>query len=389
MTNKFFKKTLYLYAFFSDFFLVFAIDKLIFKETGLSLAQIAIIVSAWGAVQLLVEIPSGILADKWNRKYMLALTGFFFFLCYLTWIIFPSFFGYLIGFSLFYALGEAFLSGTDQAYIYDYLAVKGNLNDYEKTYGLFKSIRMAGVAFAWLLGGFLSDVFSYEFVIVLAAISGFTTFILGLLLPKIPQTISVKNQNQLEFFKDSFIYAYKNHKIFTIFIWSIIIGSSYRLLDEYWAVYYNWFGFSNTTLGILVFISAITGSTIGGFVNKFKNNLLKNINILSFILTIIIILAGLYKSIFIIPFLMLLEPLVHLIGIMSDSLIQRNALADKRSTIASTNSFLKNVFLITGLFFGWIVDLYSVQKGYLFIGLLCFIYFGYIIFSNKRFRSVF
>jgi len=384
MIDKPFKINLYLYAFFSDFFLVFAVDKLIFKETGLSVIQIAIIISVWGGIQLLAEIPSGILADKWNRKYMLALAGFFFFLCYLIWIIFPSFLGYLIGFSLFFALGGAFLSGTDQAYIYDYLSSKEKLNDYEKVYGRFMSIRMVGLSFAWLLGGFLSDVFSYNFVVVLAVISGFITFILGLILPKIPQIIPIENQNPLAFFKESFVYAYKHPKIFNVFVWSIIIGSSFRLIDEYWAVYYNWFGFNNTTLGILVFISGVIGSIVGIFTYKLKNDLLKNINILSLVLTFIIIATGSFKSIILIPFLMLLDPIIHLIGIMSDSLIQRNALADKRSTIASTNSFLKNVFLITGLFFGWIVDLYSVQQGYLFIGLLCLTYFGFIFILPKR-----
>jgi len=384
MTDRLFKTILYLYAFFSDFFLVFAVDKLIFKENGLSVTQIAIIISIWGGIQLLAEIPSGILADKWNRKYMLVLTGLFFFLCYSTWLVFPSFVGYLIGFSLFYALGDAFLSGTDQAYIYDYLSTKKQTNDYEKIYGRFKSIRLAGIALAWLLGGFFSDIFSYNFVIILAIICGFIIFVFGLLLPKVPQVIPIENQNPFSFFKESFIYAVKHPKIFNIFIWSIIIGSSYRLIDEYWAVYYNWFGFSNTTLGILVAISAIVGSAIGMFTYKFKNNLLRNINILSFVLTAIILLTGTFKSLIIIPFLMLLDPLAHLIGIMSDSLIQHNTPGDRRATIASTNAFLKNVFLITGLFFGWIIDLYSVQQGYLFIGLLCLTYFGFAFILNER-----
>lgn len=384
MSDRLFKIILYLYAFFSDFFLVYAVDKLIFQENGLSVTQIAVIISLWGGMQLLLEIPSGILADKWNRKYMLALTGLSFFICYLIWLISPNFIGYLIGFSFFFAAGESFISGTDQAYIYDYLSDKKQIENYEKVYGRFRSLRLGGIAFGWLLGGFFSDVFSYDFVIIAGVFSGLITFLLALLLPKIPQVTPVENQNPFLFLKDSLNYAFRHPIILNVFLVTFIIGSSSRLIDEYWSIYYHWYGFSNTTLGILVFVAAILGSIVGMFTHKFKKNLLQNINILSGVLTAIFLLTGLFKSIIIIGLLMLFDVLAHLIGIMSDTLIQKHTLEDRRSTIASTNSFLKNVFLISGLFFGWIADKYSIQEGYLFLGILCLSYFGFIAFLPKK-----
>jgi len=374
MKNTTFLLRLYAFAFFSDFFLVFSVDKLIFKANGLSVWEIAVIISCWGGIRLLAEIPSGILADVWNRKYMLILSGFFSFLCYLSWCLFPNFFGFLLGFSLFYALSLAFLSGTDQAYIYDYLTFSNQTDNFEKIYGHFRSIRIAGVALAWLLGGYVSEVTSYSMVIYLAMGSGFITTILGYFLPNVPQVIPVEIDTPYAFFKSSVHYLINNSKLLTIFILALTIGSSYQLIDEYWSVYYNWFGLSTSVFGVLVFLSSFLGSITGMFIHKMKASL-HLLSLLSLCVSLIILSAGLVKSIFIIPFMMLLDSLMNILGIVSHSIIQRNTPDDKRATIASTISFSENIFLVTGLGFGWIVDHFSLQQGYLFIACICSLYF--------------
>ena len=62
MPNRLIKIKLYCFSLFSDLFFVFAVDKIIFKASGFSVTQIAIIVSVWGGLQLLAEIPTGVLS---------------------------------------------------------------------------------------------------------------------------------------------------------------------------------------------------------------------------------------------------------------------------------------------------------------------------------------
>ena len=63
MGQKFKEKSFYAYKFLNDCLLVYALYTIPFREKGLSVAEIALLLSFWSFVVLLVEIPSA-MADN-------------------------------------------------------------------------------------------------------------------------------------------------------------------------------------------------------------------------------------------------------------------------------------------------------------------------------------
>src|SRR5690349_14878844 len=88
----------YLQRFFSHLVLFWAIDKLFFLSRGATPFEISILVALWALYALLFEVPSGAIADRWSRKWILFLAALFHSAAYMVWIFSHSFGGFLLGY---------------------------------------------------------------------------------------------------------------------------------------------------------------------------------------------------------------------------------------------------------------------------------------------------
>ncbi|WP_338291617.1 MFS transporter [Enterococcus raffinosus] len=91
-------KLLYRYKFMSHCLPIYAFYTLLFIERGMSISEIAILVSLWSGFSILFEIPSGILADRWSRRNMLVIASFVEGLCFFIWSFSQSFSLFAVGF---------------------------------------------------------------------------------------------------------------------------------------------------------------------------------------------------------------------------------------------------------------------------------------------------
>ena len=126
-----FKRLFYVFQFFWEFILIYAVDKLFFLHRGLELYHIAILITCWSILVMLMQVPTGALADRWSRKNMLVLSGLFISCGYVTWLFSSTFWLFLLGF-FFISLGGTFTSGTFEAYLVDFLKIKDREEEFEK-----------------------------------------------------------------------------------------------------------------------------------------------------------------------------------------------------------------------------------------------------------------
>jgi hypothetical protein len=144
----------YIYRFFREFCPVYPVYMILFRETGLSFVQISVLMGLWALSMLLAEIPSGIVADLWSRRFVIALGlvlkggGF------LVWLLFPTFTGFAAGF-LLWGFQEALTSGTDEALLFDALKLKGREDSFEKFAGRASLLDRVAIALSMVLGGAL------------------------------------------------------------------------------------------------------------------------------------------------------------------------------------------------------------------------------------------
>jgi hypothetical protein len=147
---------LYLANFLQGFVLWYTIEKLFMRHIGFDDAGIGIMVAAYSAIMLLVETPSGILADRWSRRGMLVVASVV--LAIASWVggISQGIPMYMVSagcWGVFFAL----YSGTYDSMVYDtLLETKGHATDYERYYGRMKVADSLALVVGSILGGVLA-----------------------------------------------------------------------------------------------------------------------------------------------------------------------------------------------------------------------------------------
>ncbi|MBL7006661.1 MAG: MFS transporter [Spirochaetia bacterium] len=129
---------------FTDPFIV-----LFFIESGLSYTLIGLLVSIRSVLVNVFEIPSGIFADSYGRRKAMLICFTSYICSFLIFYFFTGFTLYVVG-MLFFALGEAFRTGTHKAIILEHLRRNNLLNKKLEYYGYTRSWSQLGSAFSAL-----------------------------------------------------------------------------------------------------------------------------------------------------------------------------------------------------------------------------------------------
>jgi predicted MFS family arabinose efflux permease len=138
------------------FMLWVPVEKLFMNEIGFDAATVGVMAAAYAALVPLIEIPSGILADRWSRRGVLIVAS--------TALMLTSLVGglshgvplYIVS-ALFLAVYFAMYSGTMEAVVYDaMLEETGDSNAFESRLGRVRFVESATLVASSLAGGVLA-----------------------------------------------------------------------------------------------------------------------------------------------------------------------------------------------------------------------------------------
>jgi len=115
-----------------------------FVDHGLSPIEIATLISAWCATTIILEVPSGVLADRHSRKAIMVFGAVLRAGGYTCWALFPEFWGFLVGFVL-WGIEGALGSGAFEALVYDELKRFGRQDEYARVMGRCRGLGQAGI----------------------------------------------------------------------------------------------------------------------------------------------------------------------------------------------------------------------------------------------------
>jgi hypothetical protein len=104
---------------------------LLFADSGLSGGQIASLFVLWSATSILLEVPTGALADVVSRRALLLVGALLPAIGFGLWTFAPSYTAFAAGFVL-WAGGGALRSGTLEALVHDELAAIGAESEYQR-----------------------------------------------------------------------------------------------------------------------------------------------------------------------------------------------------------------------------------------------------------------
>jgi MFS family permease len=134
------------------------IEKLFMTDIGFDNGSVAVMAAAYAAVVPLLEVPSGILADRWSRRGVVLLAQAAMIISVVVGGLSPNVGTYIVA-ALFLGVFFAMQSGTFESIAYDtVLEETGDSAMFERTIGRIRFVESAGLVVSALAGGLLAEV---------------------------------------------------------------------------------------------------------------------------------------------------------------------------------------------------------------------------------------
>ena len=132
------------------------VEKLFMTEIGFDAAAVGVMAAAYSALVPLLELPSGILADRWSRRGVLILASLALAASSLIGGLSHGVGTYVAG-ALVLGVYFAFYSGTLDSVVYDtVLEETGDGAGFERRIGRVRAVEAVALVASALLGGWLA-----------------------------------------------------------------------------------------------------------------------------------------------------------------------------------------------------------------------------------------
>jgi len=385
-------KKLYIISFFHSLIPAYVIERLFWDQRGMTVQMIIYVEIIYALTVTFLEIPSGILSDKFGRKRMI-LAFYALATIELTILLFAHSFWHFATAVFLAGVGKALASGSRNALLYDSLLSGGKQGDFEKHWGRMSAIGFTGSMIAALSGGVLANFFNFEFNYILSVLSKCFALICALSLIDVP--ILKKPEKEMsgvvQYTKKAWS-VFKSQPIVLIYcLTGAVLGACLIYLDEFWQLILDGIGVPIIFFGIVGAAISIIG--IPGKVLAYKlKGRFKYKHILTCIICVCIVC---YASIFFFNSLLSLVPMMVVFLVMGivDPLIMgylhHRTESHIRATVESFSSLgLRFVSAGIGLLFGYISTTHSIFAGFLGLSAVCLLYFVlYSIFGKSYFRK--
>lgn len=216
--------------------------------------------AAFSATVLLCEVPTGWLADRWKRKYVLALSGAvgmvgFGLMLPAHDLLTATISQMVVGVSI------SLVSGAMQALHYDSLLAAGRVEEYRKQEGKRHGLALLAVGASALTGGFLYEI-HHTWPVIGTIISNIGMIVAALLMKEPERIRTTEHQNPFVAMAKTVKYALHGHREVAelIFTAAALFGTTKVLL---WVQqpYYASIGLEVKWYGVLLACGFIVGST--------------------------------------------------------------------------------------------------------------------------------
>ncbi len=352
------EKSYYAYKFFKDTIPIYPVYLLLFESKGLSLGQISLLIAIWSVPVVLLEIPTGIMADHWNRKNMIIIGSFCKAACYILWFFSEGFMLYALGF-IFWGISEALCSGSEEALLYDSLKLKQKENSFDKVYGMGNFCSSLGVALSCFAGGILTEVITYQGVLALSAFMVLLSTIFASCFKErncfrecIDNFGGEDRRKPLSTLMDSLDLCIKNRMLRLMILMLVLVVGVAGILDEFDPLVASSFELRFSLIGLWIglrYVLEAVGSKVAYLIKPLFAKL--NINDPFHVVVVLAVASGACLTLFgffqykiLIPLYGLFYMLMAAAVVLQEEFVQNQIQEQGRSTVHSVISLLHNLY---------------------------------------------
>ncbi|MBI4053791.1 MAG: MFS transporter [Candidatus Doudnabacteria bacterium] len=376
----------YLFCFLIGFYIANGTTVLFERELGFSFQQVFVLGGLYMLMFVLFEVPSGALADLLGRRNCVVLGCFVLTLGAVAtglsnnfWQVFASFFLWAMGFS--------FISGADEALLYDKLA---DQNEYAKVFGRARFFAIIGTALAGILGPVLYSQ-NFRWPYLASAIPFFLAAIAMLGFEESHQKRGFSLRAHVDQIKDGLQHAWENRYVrWSILIMSLTFAVWYNLLNSYQPVLQE-LGFGVRVFSVILpimFAAEAVGSGLAGkFYGFFGEVKVFWISVLG--LGTVLLVTGLWYVQFALAFIFAYQFFLGVLRPAVSAYANGHIESHHRATVISAQGMVSTVFAAGTLFLsGGLSD--AIGLRYLVVilgGLVLVAGLGLLIYQPKQKNS--
>lgn len=374
------------YWFFHNFIFAYVIERLFWEQRGMTVQQVVYTEIIYAAVIILLEVPTGSLADKWSKKNLMVINSFLSIFEFVILIYANSFWHFALAVFLA-AIGKALSSGTSNAILYDSLKLLGEENKFEKVLGLINFFDYFAGMLAALIGSYVAYRHNYVSTYWLSLISTIIAFVITLTLYEPNIKRSNEELNYTTYIKEAFKFLKNEPSIKFVLLFGMIIGACLTYVDEFWQLYLKEIKIPVIYFGIVSASRSLSSSISGIFAHKLKERFSYN-TLFSLVITFsafsLIVCSLTDSALGLIP-LIITFMLCGIVDTLVSGYLHHRTDSTYRATVESFQSLISRVFIIgVGLLFGFFSTNYSIFIGFRALGIFAAIYaIYYMIFKNK------
>lgn len=357
--------------FFWYFNFFWLIQNIYFLDQGLTFQQLSIVISIWSIATVILEIPSGAFSDVYGRKITLIISKISYLFGILLFVFQPSFLGIVIGI-LCWALSESFMSGAEEAWLFEYVEQNGRPEVFQKAFSISVIAREVGLGTGVLIAGFVTSIsISYNLIgSILIAVLG---IIPVLLLPETRHSQSeVSPKEYLSLFRKSYKQIKGHPYLRYLLVFSTTTLLAYATISEYFTVTLDTLGIPFSLIGFFALLETffyITGSQLAEKTNITHLNKIFTALSIGMASGMFLIVTG--NAIIVVVSYLLLRTIKAISEILAYSEWQKTIEHIDRATSTSFVSFTINLVSVpVALLFGYVSDRYSLFSAFYFAGLL-------------------
>lgn len=359
---------IYLFRFLISFNLIAPILVPFYLSLDFTATQIFALSAIAMASNLLFEIPSGYLSDKFGRKKTLILCGIAYTIGSVIYAFFSKFYLFVLA-QIIFGIGGSLLSGTDTSLIYDSLTQVKKINLFKKIEGGSRFFIRIAASSASFLGGLLA-------LITLRTPFYFAAIVPMIMIPLAFSMMEPKRKkrktetNALFDIGKISKFVFRHKKIMSITLYNALVCGIMLMIITSYYLYYNEIGFNATHISIIYGFFMIF-SAFGAVSTHFLEKKIGKRN--SFILLafpfIIFILLGIFQSIYLIPFIFLNGFIWGFSRPLFSGYTNELISSEIRATALSVTNMVKVLpIIILSPLIGKLIDLTSLSISFYLIG---------------------
>jgi MFS family permease len=382
-------RKLYAIRFFRSFIPAYVIERLFWEQRGMTIPMVVSTEIIFAVTIVLLEVPTGIIADKWSRKNMMV-ASVFLGCCEFLLLVFATKFWHFAVVVLLAGINHSASSGSENSLIYDSLLRSGKEQSFEKHLGRLNVFDFTSAILAALCGSFLASRFGLVLNYWISFASVLVSLFLSFMLAEPAVQSSDDESEPIEiraYMRASIRFFLVNPGVCLVVLSGMVTGTALGFVDEFWQLYANRLNIPIVYFGLLsaafLFLRLPGNMLAHALKRRFRHRtlLLSATAVFAagfFYVSVIKDYSGVAALFLICLFSGVVEPI-------ASGYLHHRTESSMRATIDSFQSLgLNAVHIVTGLGFGYFSSRFDIFGGYGFIAVICSAFFVYFAVASSK-----